>query len=257
LLGLAVKGPVESTDAKSDHKGDSELSRSVTRLVLIVGAPLLALATITTLGAQPARPVASRTVAAHVATLRAVHAGVNALVGLAARATPAPTPTPAPVVAAAAPAAPVAARPAPVHPKPPPPPPPPVVGVGGAAGVEFSLVNQDRAANGVAPLAYSGALGRVAQYRAQDMLNRGYFSHYDPATGQLAFSALMRLWGIPYTTAGENIAWSTNPSMAAINTMFMNSPEHRANILNGAYHQAGIGVAGNGAKTMVVEVFSN
>jgi uncharacterized protein YkwD len=45
--------------------------------------------------------------------------------------------------------------------------------------------------------------------------------------------------------------------MAAINTMFMNSPEHRANILNGAYHQAGIGVAGNGAKIMVVEVFSN
>jgi uncharacterized protein YkwD len=109
----------------------------------------------------------------------------------------------------------------------------------------------------VAALRFSGALARVAQYRAQDMLNRGYFSHYDPATGQLAFSALMRLWGIPYTTAGENIAWSTNPSMAEINTMFMNSPDHRANILKGAYHQVGIGVASNGAKTMVVEVFSN
>jgi len=134
---------------------------------------------------------------------------------------------------------------------------PPVSTVGGAAGVEFSLVNQDRAANGVAALRFSGALARVAQYRAQDMLNRSYFSHYDPATGQLAFSALMHLWGIPYTTAGENIAWSTSPSMTEINTMFMTSPEHRANILNGAYHQLGIGVASNGAKTMVVEVFSN
>jgi uncharacterized protein YkwD len=97
----------------------------------------------------------------------------------------------------------------------------------------------------------------VAQYRAQDMLNRNYFSHYDPATGQLAFVQLLHLWGIPYSTAGENIAWSTNPSMAAINTMFMNSPDHRANILNGGYHRMGVGVAGNGAKTMVVEVFSN
>jgi uncharacterized protein YkwD len=123
--------------------------------------------------------------------------------------------------------------------------------------VELSLVNQDRAASGVGPLAWNASLARVAQYRAQDMLNRNYFSHYDPSTGQLAFVQLLHLWGIPYTAAGENIAWSTNPSMAGINTMFMNSPEHRANILNGAYHRAGIGVASNGLKTMVVEVFSN
>jgi len=137
------------------------------------------------------------------------------------------------------------------------PPLPPVSTVGGAAGVEFSLINQDRAANGAASLAWSASLARVAQYRAQDMLNRNYFSHTDPATGQLAFVQLLHLWGIPYSTAGENIAWSTNPSMAAINTMFMNSPEHRANILKAAYHRVGLGVATNGAKTMVVEVFSN
>ncbi|HEV3461258.1 MAG TPA: CAP domain-containing protein [Candidatus Dormibacteraeota bacterium] len=121
----------------------------------------------------------------------------------------------------------------------------------------MSLVNQDRAGNGVAPLAYSASLARVAQYRAQDMLNRNYFSHYDPSTGQLAFVQLLHLWGIPYSTAGENIAWSTDPSMAAINTMFMNSPDHRANILKAAYHRIGVGVASNGAKIMVVEVFSN
>jgi len=147
------------------------------------------------------------------------------------------------------PARPVAARP--------PAPRPPAVAVGGAAGQEFALVNQDRAANGVGGLSSSGALTRVAQYRAQDMLNRNYFSHYDPSTGQLAFLQLFRLWGIGYTAAGENIAWSTNPSMAGINTMFMNSPEHRANILNPAYHHLGIGVARSGAKTIVVEVFSN
>jgi uncharacterized protein YkwD len=195
------------------------------------------------------------TAGAPIASLQSLHSGASDF----GRFPAIPPPTPRPVIAAAPPAAaPVAARPAPVRPPVRPrPSPPPVSGVGGAAGVEFSLVNQDRAANGVAPLAYGASLARVAQYRAQDMLNRNYFSHYDPSTGQLAFVQLLHLWGIPYSTAGENIAWSTNPSMAGINTMFMNSPDHRANILKAAYHRLGIGVASNGAKTMVVEVFSN
>jgi uncharacterized protein YkwD len=146
-------------------------------------------------------------------------------------------------------------------PAPPAPPAPPAATasspVGGAAGQGFALINQDRAANGVRTVSWSATLARVAQYRAQDMLDRGYFSHYDPASGQLAFVQLFQAWGIGYTAAGENIAWSTDPSMAAINTMFMNSPEHRANILNPAYGRAGVGVASNGAKVIVVEVFSN
>jgi len=133
---------------------------------------------------------------------------------------------------------------------------PPFV-VGGAAGQEFSLINQDRAGSGVRALSWSAALARVAQFRAQDMLTRNYFSHYDPSTGGLAFVALMNAWGIGYTTAGENIAWSTDPSMAAIDSMFMNSPEHRANILNPAFGRLGVGVASNGARVIVVEVFSN
>jgi uncharacterized protein YkwD len=216
----------------------------------------VAVATISILGSHPGRPVAIRpTAGSPIASLQSLHSGASDF----GRFPAIPPPTPTPVIAAALPAAaPVAARPAPVRPPVRPrPSPPPVSGVGGAAGVEFSLVNQDRGANGVAPLAYSASLARVAQYRAQDMLNRNYFSHYDPSTGQLAFVQLLHLWGIPYSTAGENIAWSTNPSMAGINTMFMNSPDHRANILKAAYHRLGIGVASNGAKTMVVEVFSN
>ncbi len=217
----------------------------------------MALATISILGNLPAHPLALRPVAVshRAGSPGALQAGVNRLGQLALRVPPPPTAAPTAPPAAPA-AAPVAAPPAPARPAPRPPV-PPVSGVGGAAGLQMSLVNQDRAANGVAPLAYSASLARVAQYRAQDMLNRNYFSHYDPSTGQLAFVQLLHLWGIPYSTAGENIAWSTDPSMAAINTMFMNSPDHRANILKAAYHRIGIGVASNGAKIMVVEVFSN
>ena len=225
------------------------MSRSVIRTTLIVSVPLLTLTIVAIIGSHTTRSVAASrpTAGLKVALLHPLRP--NDL-----RRPIQDAPTPAPTAARGAQPGMVAARPLPARPRPPA---PPVSTIGGAAGVEFSLVNQDRAANGAASLRFSGALARVAQYRAQDMLNRNYFSHYDPATGQLAFVALMHLWGIPYSTAGENIAWSTNPSMAGINTMFMNSPEHRANILNGAYHQAGIGVAGNGVKTMVVEVFSN
>lgn len=221
--------------------------------------PLLTLVGIAIVGSPRTHSVvANRATAFNVAFLRPRHAGTNDLARLVDDAPPAPPPAPAGPATVPATSGPgVSARPMPINAVAARPVNPPVSTVGGAAAIEFSLVNQDRAANGVAGLRFSGALARVAQYRAQDMLNRDYFSHYDPATGQLAFSALMRLWGIPYTTAGENIAWSTNPSMAEINAMFMTSPEHRANILNGAYHQAGIGVASSGAKTMVVEVFSN
>ena len=225
------------------------MSRSVTKAVLITAIPLLTLGLVSVLG-SPRTPYRVATTARPLATARVafVHPGHPVLAGKLQ-----PTPTPAPAVAIA----PTAKPPVAVRPKPVAKPAPPVASVGGAAGVQFSLVNQDRAASGVAALAWSGSLARVAQFRAQDMLNRNYFSHTDPATGQLAFVQLLHLWGIPYSTAGENIAWSTNPSMAAINTMFMNSPEHRANILKAAYHRVGLGVATNGAKTMVVEVFSN
>jgi len=238
------------------------MSRSVTKSILItVAVPLAVLASVGVLasGHAGAQGHTIRLHPVNVAFTRPRHAGVNDLNRFV---DDLPAATQAPAAIAAAPRGPVAARPAarpaPVyHPAPPAPPRPPVSAVGGAAGVQFVLVNQDRAANGVAPLAYSGTLARVAQYRAQDMLNRNYFSHYDPSTGQLAFLELFHLWGIGYTTAGENIAWSTNPSMAAFNSMFMNSPEHRANILNSAYHRVGIGVAESAGKTMVVEVFSN
>lgn len=241
------------------------MSRSVTRTAVVVGIPLMVLASVGVLGPRHSGTVTVAT-ASHPQALRfpfagARHAGVNDL-GRLVDDIPAAVPAPA-AAAPAAPAAPAtvappASRPVPVyHPAPPPPPAPPVSVVGGAAGAEFALVNQDRAANGVGALSFSGTLARVAQYRAQDMLNRNYFSHYDPSTGQLAFLELFHMWGIGYTTAGENIAWSTDPSMAQFNNMFMNSPEHRANILNGAYHRVGIGVASNGSKTMVVEVFSN
>src|SRR2546425_6724851 len=113
------------------------MSRSVTRAVLIVGGPLVVLATISILGSRPAHPIAARPLAgAHLATQGSLQTGINALGQMALRVTPPSTPAPTAVPAARAP---VAARPAPTAAAPA----PPVSGVAGAAGGPVNLGHPD------------------------------------------------------------------------------------------------------------------
>jgi uncharacterized protein YkwD len=122
----------------------------------------------------------------------------------------------------------------------------------------FALVNQDRADNGIAPLLWNSTLSAVAesqQYsgcgftisgRAQDLLQRNYFSH-TICGAQNVFNVMQSI-GLPYGWAGENIGWEsgyTDPQQAAqyLNTQYMNSPEHKANILNPNFTDVGVGSA--------------
>jgi len=115
----------------------------------------------------------------------------------------------------------------------------------------FSLLNADRAANGLPALKWNTSLTRLAENYAQDMINRGYFSHYNPE-GQSPFDR-MKAAGISYSTAGENLA--INTSVRGAETAFMNSSGHRANILNPNYTEVGIGVrySANGQVYVVQE----
>jgi hypothetical protein len=89
-----------------------------------------------------------------------------------------------------------------------------------------TLINQDRANNGgLAPLAWSDCLAAVAQQNAQRIAAQGFLSHTDGPELDLQC-------GINATQAGENIAYiSSGPDDNTVNTMYMNSPGHRANIL--------------------------
>ncbi len=102
----------------------------------------------------------------------------------------------------------------------------------------LTLLNADRKANGLAPLRLNAKLAGLAQYYAQDMINRNFFAHNNPE-GQTPFDR-MRARGIPFGYAGENLA--INTSVAGAERAFMNSPGHRANILGNHYTQVGIGV---------------
>jgi len=117
---------------------------------------------------------------------------------------------------------------------------------GGTVSSEASqilqLVNAERAKAGVAPLTLSPELSKVAQEKARDMVDNGYFSHTSPTYGS-PFD-MMRQFGISYSYAGENIAKGfTSP--ATVMQGWINSSGHRANILNPNYTQLGVGIKGN------------
>lgn len=102
----------------------------------------------------------------------------------------------------------------------------------------FNLINQQRANNGLSELKIDNELQRVARIKAEDMVSNNYFDHNSPTYGT-PFN-MMKNFGITYKTAGENIAGNSSNS-GAVNA-WMNSPGHRANILNGNYNYTGLAV---------------
>lgn len=106
----------------------------------------------------------------------------------------------------------------------------------------LELVNQERARRGLRPLLLDEGLREVARAHARDMLARGYFSH-DTPEGKDPFDRMAEA-GIRFQVAGENIALA--PTVELAHRGLMDSPGHRANILNPAFGHAGIGVADGG-----------
>jgi uncharacterized YkwD family protein/spore coat assembly protein SafA len=100
------------------------------------------------------------------------------------------------------------------------------------------LTNVQRQQNGLSPLKANWELSRVAQYKSQDMHDKNYFSHTSPTYGS-PFT-MMKNFGITYRTAGENIAMGYTTPRSVFDG-WMNSPGHRANIMNAGYTQIGVG----------------
>jgi uncharacterized protein YkwD len=120
------------------------------------------------------------------------------------------------------------------------------------AGVEITLlVNAERTAAGLPTLTWSSALTEVATEYATEMATDGFFSHNSPRTGDVGDR--LHDAGISFRFAGENLAWG--PTTDRIHVGLMNSPGHRANILNGRFRNVGIGVVRGPLGLMVVQVF--
>jgi uncharacterized protein YkwD len=106
----------------------------------------------------------------------------------------------------------------------------------------LQLVNKERTARGLKPLQADPELIQVARKHSMDMFVRGYFAHKDP-DGNDPFDR-MKAANVSFLAAGENLALSQSVEIAHNN--LMNSPGHRANILNPAFGRLGIGIMDGG-----------
>jgi uncharacterized protein YkwD len=118
----------------------------------------------------------------------------------------------------------------------------------------LELVNAERAAAGLGPVAPDPELTEVAREHSADMFARGYFAHVSP-DGLDPFDRMRRA-GVTFRTAGENLALA--PTVRVAHTGLMNSPGHRANILRPAFGRLGLGIVDGGYRgIMVSQEFRN
>jgi hypothetical protein len=116
--------------------------------------------------------------------------------------------------------------------------------------------NQSRVTNNLPDLQVSPLLQAAAQEKANDMATKGYFAHTSPQ-GLTPWYWFQQV-GYNFDYAGENLAVNFSDSQD-VTDAWMNSPEHRANILSTDFTQIGIATAQgvyNGAPAIyVVEEF--
>lgn len=106
----------------------------------------------------------------------------------------------------------------------------------------LDLVNRERQRAGLRPLVVDPKLVQLARLKSKDMIAKGYFSHYSPTYGS-PFE-MMDSFGVSYRYAGENLAGA--PTVEIAHRSLMNSPGHRANILNPNFQRIGIGIISGG-----------
>jgi uncharacterized protein YkwD len=130
-------------------------------------------------------------------------------------------------------------------------------------GAVLCLVNDERAARGLAAVRRDGALEAVAQRHAADMVARGYFAHVSPSGGTVDKRARRAGYlTAPCWALGEDLARAPAAvaSGEAVVAAWMASPGHRSVILDSDFSEGGIGLVprapggdGDGA-TFVLEL---
>lgn len=122
--------------------------------------------------------------------------------------------------------------------------------------------NTQRTAYQVPPLTLNAKLSSAAQTKANDMATRNYWSHNTPE-GHTPWSFITTA-GYSYSKAGENLAYGfteVNGSLG-LTQGWMNSAEHKANLINTNYTEVGFGISnapvyqGQSQETIVVAMYA-
>ncbi len=117
------------------------------------------------------------------------------------------------------------------------------VGVGGGdlnASQIITLTNNARKSNdpSLIDLKYNSVLSNIAEVRVKDMFAQQYFEHNSPTGDNASKEAVKN--GYSYITIGENIALGNFNGSEGLVNAWMDSPGHRANILNKNYTEIGV-----------------
>lgn len=122
----------------------------------------------------------------------------------------------------------------------------------------LEATNLERKESGTGILQLNSDLQSAAQSKAEDMVNRNYWSHQTPEGNDPWI--FIKGTNYTYQKAGENLAYGFNDSSDVI-TGWMNSPSHRQNLLDNNYQDVGFGVAQSsnfnqdGPATVVVAMY--
>ena len=104
-------------------------------------------------------------------------------------------------------------------------------------------LNADRRASGLRGLVTQADAQRKAQAWAEKLARENTLYHSNLPDGIK----------VKWCSIGENVGYG--PSVAAVEDAYMNSPGHKANILNTKWNGVGVGYAVNGKKVFTVQVF--
>lgn len=131
-----------------------------------------------------------------------------------------------------------------------------VLGAEVASSVLIDLTNESRIASNEIPLLKSDKLEKAAKLKGQDMVDKEYFAHNSP-DGVTPWHWL-HVAGYSFLYAGENLAINFSDS-TDVEKAWLNSPKHKANILNGEFREIGIatvpGMYNNAPTIYIVQMF--
>src|SRR5690606_36401283 len=100
----------------------------------------------------------------------------------------------------------------------------------------------ERTGRFIPALTTNSMLNSAAQSKASDMIARSYFSHVDP-DGNYVWPKITAAGYGPYLALGENLAMDFSSASATVEA-WMNSPTHRANIVNENFQDQGLASVG-------------
>ena len=118
----------------------------------------------------------------------------------------------------------------------------------------LDLLNADRITHGLSELSLNETLSMAASAKAHDMLEKKYFSHIGPdGTSPWHW---FKVLGYNYAYAGENLAEGYD-NASDLETSWMGSPTHRANILSPFYSDVGVAIVERDGTSLVVQFFGS